>query len=322
MKLLATLLILALPIAQAPGTSASPAEGPPAWAYPENPPGSKAVPDDGSLRHVPDSNVTYTLTQVRDLFAAPDWHPGDHPAMPEVVSHGRRPDLYACGFCHRADGPGGSENASLAGLPVEYIVRQMAEFKSGARSSSLPERLPPKAMVSVSKAATSAEIEEAAAYFSGLKPKSNIRVIEASMVPATYVTGWHLAAVEGGIQEPIGQRIIEIPTDSERFESRDSRAKFIAYVPIGSIRKGELLVKDGAAGKTVPCAGCHGADLKGLGAIPRLAGRSPSYLVRQLYDFKHGTRAGLGSALMLPTVANLEVDDMISIAAYAASLTP
>jgi cytochrome c553 len=59
-----------------------------------------------------------------------------------------------------------------------------------------------------------------------------------------------------------------------------------------------------------------------LGAIPGIAGRSPSYLVRQLYDLKHGARAGLGSALMKPAVEKLTIDDMISLAAYAASLEP
>jgi hypothetical protein len=41
---------------------------PPAWAYPVNPPDFKAPPDDGTPRTVPDSILTLTLTQVRDLF--------------------------------------------------------------------------------------------------------------------------------------------------------------------------------------------------------------------------------------------------------------
>lgn len=85
---------------------------------------------------------------------------------------------------------------------------------------------------------------------------------------------------------------------------------------------GRALASTGGNGKTIACGGCHGADLRGLGAIPGIAGRSPSYVVRQLYDFKHGARAGVTSAPMLPTVANLGMDDMISLAAYAASLAP
>ncbi len=46
--------------------------------------------------------------------------------MPEVVARGREPEVFACGFCHRADGPGGPENANIAGLPAACIVQQMA----------------------------------------------------------------------------------------------------------------------------------------------------------------------------------------------------
>jgi cytochrome c553 len=141
------------------------------------------------------------------------------------------------------------------------------------------------------------------------------------VVPKSYVTGWHLAALPGSEREPIGQRIIEVPENLEHFVSRDSRAVFIAYVPIGSVERGRALVA-GSDGTTVACAGCHGPDLRGLAAIPPLAGRSPTYLVRQLYDFKHGTRAGSGGILMQPAVERLAPEDMISIAAYAASLPP
>ena len=125
-----------------------------------------------------------------------------------------------------------------------------------------------------------------------------------------------------GEKEPIGQRIIEVPEDLEQFVSRDARSRFIAYIPIGSIQKGQALSGSGGGGKTVQCGICHGSDLKGLGSIPGIAGRSPSYIVRQLYDFKHGARAGAGSALMKPSVEKLTVDDMLSLAAYAASLSP
>src|SRR5579872_2340805 len=99
-------------------------EPPPPWAYVVNPPDFKELPDDGSLRHVPDSTAAFTLTALRDRFFAPDWHPNDHAPMPGVVAQGRKPGVFACGFCHRADGPGGPENAGLAGLPAAYIVRQ------------------------------------------------------------------------------------------------------------------------------------------------------------------------------------------------------
>jgi cytochrome c553 len=314
--------MLALLPARAAEVAATNEDIPPPWAFPFDPPGLVLPVDDVTLRHVPESTLALTLSQVRDGFHAPDWHPEAHPPMPEIVATGRKPEVMACGYCHRAEGTGGPENTSLAGLPATYIIQQMADFKSGARNSSVPLRAPPKNMIAGAKFVTSAEVEAAAAYFSNLKPKANIRVVETDMVPKTQVRGWHLSDLKNGEQEPIGQRIIEVPEDLQQFVSRDARARFIAYVPTGSIEKGKALASTGGAGRTVQCAICHGPDLRGLGPIPPIAGRTPSYMVRQLYDFKHGARAGLASALMKPTVDKLTIEDMIVLAAYAASLAP
>ena len=229
--------------------------------------------------------------------------------------------MFACGFCHRADGPGGPENAGLAGLPAAYFIQQMADYKSGARKTSVPKRNI-DLMISLAKDITDAEVEAAAAYFSALKPRSNIRVVETDTVPKTFVAGWFLAAVKTGETEALGQRIIETPEDVERFEHRDPRSQFIAYVPTGSIAKGAALVGTGGAGKTQQCATCHGPDLKGMAGAPPIAGRSPSYVVRQLYDMQNGARAGAATQLMKDAVANLTVEDMLAIAAYLATRTP
>jgi len=177
-------------------------------------------------------------------------------------------------------------------------------------------------MTSLSKAATEADVLSAAAYFSGLKPKKVITVIETDMVPKTYVAGWFLAVVNDRDREPLGQRIIEVPKDLERFESRDARSEFIAYVPIGSVAKGEWLVTTGGDGKTIQCGICHGPDLKGLGPIPSIAGRSPSNIVRQLYDLQHGERTGPWSPLMVGVVTKFSEEDLVSLAAYLASREP
>jgi cytochrome c553 len=295
---------------------------PPSWAYPVNPPDFKPVPDDGSIRRVPGSTAGYTLSQTRDRFGAPDWHPAEHQPMPEVVARGRRPEVFACGFCHRADGPGGPENANLAGLPAAYIIQQMADYKSGARKTTVPKRVPTTLIMSLSKAITDEEVEAAAKYFSSLKPRWTIKVVETDMVPKTFVAGWFLADMKSGEKEPLGQRIIEVPEDLDQFESRDTHSRFIAYAPVGSIKKGEALVASGGAGKTVPCATCHGADLKGVGLIPPITGRSPSYMVRQLYDIQSGARAGAAAMQMKPVVEKLTVEDMAVIAAYLTTRAP
>src|SRR5579859_7537267 len=293
----------------------------PALAYPWAP-DFKVPPDDGLPTRVPDSTQSFTIKQERDLFFVPDWHPEDHPPMPDVVAHGRQPDVRACGSCHRAEGTGGPENASLAGLPAAYIVQQIEDYKSGARKFAGPQRSPSVVMTAIAKASNEEEIKAAAAYFSSLKPKANIKVVEADTVPVTQIARVFYMQVKDGGTEPIGERIIETPVDAVQFEHRDTRAQFIAYVPKGSIARGEALAKTGGVGVTTPCITCHGPDLKGVAAVPGIAGRSPSYLVRQLYDFQQHARAGSAGALMLPVVEKLSHDDMISLAAYAASLTP
>ena len=293
----------------------------PAWAYPWAPE-IKLPVDDGVARRVPGSAATYSLTQINDLFAAVVWHPADHPALPGVVAQGRTPDLRACGSCHRADGSGGPENASLAGLSAAYITQQLLDYKSGARKFSGPQRSPSVFMVAIAKAMTDEGIRVAADYFSSLKLKPVYTVVEAATVPKTYVNRNFATRSPGNETEAMSQRIVEIPVDEHQFEHRDPRSKFIAYVQPGSIAKGEALVKTGGSGTTLACATCHGADLKGVGPIPGIAGRSPSYVVRQLYDIQQGTRAGALSVLMKPVVEKLTGDDMNAIAAFLASQQP
>ncbi len=142
------------------------------------------------------------------------------------------------------------------------------------------------------------------------------------MVPKTRAQGGMLVPAEGGGTESIGQRIIEMPENLERTELRDPATGFVAYVPVGSIKRGEALVKTGGKGRTVACGTCHGADLKGIGPVPPLAGRSPSYVVRQLWDMKVGNRNGPWAALMKAAVKDLTMDDLVAIGAYTASRTP
>jgi cytochrome c553 len=303
-------------------------EPPPYWAYAINPPEAAttpAKPPDDTPRHVPGSDAVFTNQQVKDIFHPPDWHPSDHPAMPEIVSRGRAPDVMACGYCHLPNGQGKPENASVAGLPAGYIVQQLADFKSGLRKSSDPRHAPTGAMIKYETKANEKEIQTAADYFSALHPRPWIRVVETDTVPKTHVAGWMLVADvaenDTGETEPIGERIIETPENLERTELRDDHSGFIAYVPVGSIKKGEALV-NGNSIKTLRCATCHGRDLKGLGKVPSLAGRSPSYIVRQLYDIQRGVRSGAAVQKMKPGVAQLTLADMAAIAAYLASLKP
>src|SRR5258708_7877641 len=203
------------------------ADGPAAWAYGFPQPGAPAAPaaegrtgqaaPDTSPKGLAGSTLEFTLAQIRDGFGPADWFPDSHPKMPEIVAHGRRPDVRACALCHYPNGKGRAENAPIAGYPVAYFIQQMNDFKSGNRKSAEP---------------------------------------------------------------------------SETL--RDPRSGFIAYTPPGSVKKGEALAAS--------CGTCHDADLKGLGPVPGIAGRSPSYLVRQMYDMQAGARKGLWTPLMTKVV--------------------
>ena len=304
-------------------------EGPPVWAYGTDPaaakapnsPGPKPAKDESS-KHLPDTSLSFTEAQIQDHFGPADWYPNDHPAMPDVVAHGRKPAIWSCALCHYPNGKGKPENASVAGYPAQYFLEQMHEFRDGQRKSADTRKTNTALMSSFAKAMTDEEIQQAAEYFSSMKWTPWIKVVETETVPKTRTSVGMYMPVPGGGTEALGQRIIEVPVDPEGTEAlRNPRSGFIAYAPMGSLAKGKELVTHGG-GKTMACSVCHGSDLKGLGPIPGIAGRSPSYLVRQLYDMQQGTRNGTWTELMKPVVSKLSQDDMLNIAAYTASLKP
>ena len=242
--------------------------------------------------------------------------------MPEVVSNGRKPGVFACGHCHLPNGQGRPENESVAGLPTAYIVQQMADFKNGLRKSSDPGMLSVTNMVLLSKSVTGDDVKAAADYFSSIKLKPWIRVIEVENVPRTRIAGGMLVLADGGGTEPIGERVIEVPENLERTELRDPTSGFIAYVPKGSLEKGKLLVTAGGNGTTMQCTMCHGQNLQGMGNVPSIAGRSPSQMTRQIIDFQTGARNGSLAPLMKGVVTKLTIEDIVAITGYLASQAP
>ncbi len=313
-----------VPAPHAPAAEASSVFAVPAWLFPIPPPqtapSASAAPE---ALHVPGSSETYTRAQLTDLFAVPDWFPDAHPPMPSVVAHGRPPELYACAYCHLANGVGRPENATLAGLPAGYIVEQLESFASGLRNCAwtLTSYKPTVLMSQVARAANRAEIAQAATYFSSLRlGKPRAEVVETDRAPETHPIAW-LYAMTGDGDEALGMRIIEVPRDFGRHELRDPHAEYVAYVPPGSIERGHKLALEGTAA-TPACASCHGADLRGVGLVPPIAGRSPTYLLRQLVAFRTGARNARAGAPMASVVAGLTLDEMIAVAAYAATQQP
>jgi cytochrome c553 len=296
---------------QAPQQTATPPPREPTWAFPVLQ--MNLPPEEPGPKRVPGSSKTYTPQEIDNLLAPPDWIPDEHPPAPAIVQKGHAGAL-ACGSCHLMSGEGHPESAGLTGFTADYIVQQMADFKSGARKDSAR-------MNAIAKEVSDEESRQAAEWFASLKPRPWTTVKEAAMVPKTIVAQGRMrfAAPDGGM-EPIGNRIITVPDDQERARLRDPRSGFTAYVPPGSIAKGRTLAQTGGNGKTIACTTCHGDNLRGLGNVPRLAGLHPIYIARQLHLFKDGSRNGVDAQLMKKAVAQLTADDILVLSAYLASL--
>jgi len=316
------LMVMALTVAAvaqqqpAPGTPTvlpNPPAREPAWAFPvqagtlpPEPPGPKSV--EGSTKQ-------YTPQQIDDLLNPPDWIPEAHKPAPGIVQKGHAGAL-ACGACHLMSGFGHPESADLTGFTADYFVQQMNDFKAGSRKDYAR-------MNGIAKELSDEEVRQAAEWFASLPRGKWVRVVEAAMVPKTFVGQGRMRFVDpnNSGMEPIGARIIILPEDQTKARLRDPRSGFVAYVPPGSLSKGRALV-NGGGGKTVACNICHGEGMKGLANVPRIAGLHPIYIARQLHLFKDGDRSGPDAPLMKRPAAGLTDADILNISAYLASLPP
>ena len=289
-----------------------------AWAYPKSDPNHPPPEMDLDVpRTVPGSTRSYTQREIDDDLNPPDWFPDDHPPAPEIVFHAKDP-VKACASCHMASGMGHPQNGHIAGLPVDYIVAQIKEFANGARKDSSGF------MNKFSAAILNEEARAAAEYFSAMQPLADwFDVVETDTVERSFVgvNRLRLRYPDGGA-EPLGQRIVMLPKNDDLATYKDPRSGFIAYVPGGSLARGEELVTTGAGGTTMACNLCHGPDLRGLANVPRIRAADPLYTARSLFDFQSGARSGALSALMKLYVNRLSDEDVIAIAAYLASLDP
>jgi cytochrome c553 len=312
------------------------ADPPAPWAYgfttPQAPPGTPppvapaapaapAAQPDTSAHTVPGSDVKLTRQQIGNSFNVGDWFPNDHPKMPYVVQYGKAPDVRGCGLCHLINGKGRPENAPVSGLPVAYFLQQLNDFKNDLRKSADPRKANTNVMVTIAKNMSDDEMKAAAEYFARIPWNTQwIKVVESATAPKTRSAGGMWMSLENNETEPIGNRIMEMPVNNELVELRDYHpdGSFIAHVPPGSVKKGESLANSGT--KVTQCGVCHGSDLQGLGPVPGIAGRSPSYIARQLYDMQHGTRKGPWVSLMKPVVDRMTADDILNVTAYVSSL--
>lgn len=293
-----------------------------AWAMakpnspdPSAPPSLRAPkPNPREIVHVPGSTRSYTRAQLDAGDSFPDWFPGDHPPAPRIVMEHDKPGFpLPCADCHWPNGQGDITSPPLAGLPEAYIVEQITAFRQGTRAVQV--------MAKEARSITDSDMQLAAGYFSKLLYTPRVRPVETATVPETHWSDFVLVPNSNGAREPIGKRIIETPVDVEAREAGDDHVESIAWVPPGSIERGETIASKGI-GTAAACESCHGGKLQGVGNIPPLAGRPPTYIVRELIRFRLGQRTNPGAAPMRFEVSHLTLEDMIDVAAYAASRKP
>ncbi|MGN6729217.1 MAG: c-type cytochrome [Rhodanobacteraceae bacterium] len=290
-----------------------------AWAFPVLPPLAELQappPHPQALVHVAGSPRSYTQAQIAQ--SAPDWFPQDHPPAPAIVAKGRG-RVESCKGCHHLNGAGVPATASPGGLPKAYILEQFAAFRAGQRGMGAPRTS--QDMRKEARAVTDPELQLAADYFSALKFVPRTRVVETATVPKMHWKYFVQVPDKGGAREPIGERVVETPANFDDYQYGSDRTAYIAYVPPGSIARGAVIASRGA-GAAAACESCHGTNLQGAGVIPPLAGRSPTYIVRELILFREGTRTNPEAAPMRTEASQLGIDDMIAVAAYAASRKP
>lgn len=285
----------------------------PSWAFPLKV--ERTFPAEGAAaRSLPGSPRSYTQAQIDDLLNPPNWFPEHHPDPPPIVLSGHG-DAPACGACHLMSGLGHPESSDLTGLTVDYMVAQMADFATGTRID-VPR------MNRIARAVSEEEARQAAEWFAHLPRRPFTRVVETDTVPKTFIGDGRMRFVDpDGGTEPIGNRIVTVPEDPARARLRDPDSGFVAYVPQGSVARGKALAEAGGQ-LAMPCATCHGPDLRGAGDVPRLAGVHPIYLARQLYRFRDGTRNGPNAGTMRTAAEPMSDEDILNLSAYLGSLAP
>jgi cytochrome c553 len=280
-----------------------------------------ALVENGIKNSLPGTSLTFTRVEANYSWQPADWYPGDHPEMSELIATGdMERGIRPCALCHFPNGQGKIENGHVGGLPANYILQQLEAFASGDRISADYRKANTNEMARIAAWLTDEEKQHVADYYSSIPFRSMVRVVESENAPQIRASlNRLLMADEEAPWEPLGNRIVEVAEDAEETEvMRNPRGTFVAYVPIGSVAKGEELVSTGG-GKTIQCGICHGPGQNGLADVPSIAGRTASYTMRQLWDMKQGTRV---SPFMSAVIANLDAEDMLNIVAYLATLPP
>ena len=254
-------------------------------------------------RHLDETAASYSLVDIRDGHNVIDWFPGDHPApMPDIIAHGPKrlgDTARGCGSCHLPNGKGRPENAQPGGLPYTLHHSPARRF---------PSRFSAKRRLAQAEHVHDGESRDVDERRGDSRRRRLLlrREMEYALGarrrdrPRAKNTHCREPLHRGGERADRTNRWTDHRSPCGR---RAGRALSQSSFGMGRLRsgrehrEGKTLVTTGGTmmvgretipGKTTACAGCHGPDLMGTADVPPIAGRSPSYLARQLYDFSRG----------------------------------
>jgi cytochrome c553 len=271
------------------------------WAYPMEPaPGANA---DAAAPAKP-VNQALIATTYTGL-----------PRMPDVVARGKP---LPCMQCHLANGGSHPESAAISGLSVNYIIEQVHAFRDGDRADTRTGR-----MVQAAKLISEKDLQEAAEYYAAIGPDRQkwVKTVVGDEVPKGPSPfgggGFRYHAADGGMEPLPPGMVVEVAENDDLVRARDQiNGGFVQYVHPEDMALGEKVAN------TAGCAACHGADYKGAGDVPRLAGQHPLYMIRQLKNMQTGARKDKNVAIMKPIVDKLSDREIVAVAAWLASKSP
>jgi cytochrome c553 len=191
-------------------------------------------------------------------------------------------------------------------------------FRDGERADVRTGR-----MVQVAKTISEQDLKAAAEYYAAIGPDRQkwLKTVAGNEVPKGLAPfgggGFRYHAPEGGMEALPEGMIVEVAENDDLVRARDQiDGGFVQYVRAEDLALGEKVAAANG------CGTCHGADYKGVGDVPRLAGQHSLYLIRQLKDMQTGARKDKNVAIMKPIVAKLSDREMVAVSAYLASKTP
>jgi cytochrome c553 len=271
------------------------------WAYPVEPPPGNNADAAAPARRVNQYLIQRSYTGL--------------PPMPLSVATGKP---LPCLQCHLANGGSHPESAAIAGMSVNYIIEQVHAFRDGERVDTRTGR-----MVQAAKLISEKDLKEAAEYYAAIGPDRQkwLKTVVGTEVPkgpAPFGGGGFRYHAPDGSMEPLpAGMVVETAEDDDLVRARDQiDGGFVQYVHPDDMALGEKVAAEGE------CGTCHGAEYKGKGDVPRLAGQHSVYLIRQLKDMQTGARKDKNVAVMKPIVDKLSDREMVAVSAYLASKSP